>query len=497
MNIDIRKLLSGGERVTLECKKARQNIPGSVWETYSAFANTYGGTILLGVAEHPEETDPARRYEIAGVEDADKIRRDFWNAANSKEKVNTNILRDDDVQIMDVDGRKIVAISVPQASCTARPIYINGNMTGGTFKRNNDGDYHCTEQELKMMMRDANDTGNDGLFLGRYYTMDDIDIPTLERYRMMFQTEHPDHIWNGLGHKDFLTQFGAYALSRTDGTEGLTMAGLLMFGKGLTVRERFDNLRMDFIDKSNLIGEQRYSDRLTYDGTWENNLFNFIRMVIPKLTSALPRPFTMNGVIRNDDTQQHKAVREAVTNMIIHADFMVNGVLKIEKYDDRFVLSNPGLLKLPIEQIYKGGESKSRNQRIQNMFRMIGYGENIGSGFPLILHAWEERKWKMPELSEQPELMQVRLTLFIDKTIHDPKIDPKIDPKLLTARQALIINAISNDCHVTRDKLALMLNLSDSTVKREIAALKEKGVLRREGSAYSGYWVVTTKADGQ
>lgn len=295
MNIDIRKLLSGGERVTLECKKARQNIPGSVWETYSAFANTYGGTILLGVAEHPEETDPARRYEIAGVEDADKIRRDFWNAANSKEKVNTNILRDDDVQIMDVDGRKIVAISVPQASCTARPIYINGNMTGGTFKRNNDGDYHCTEQELKMMMRDANDTGNDGLFLGRYYTMDDIDIPTLERYRMMFQTEHPDHIWNGLGHKDFLTQFGAYALSRTDGTEGLTMAGLLMFGKGLTVRERFDNLRMDFIDKSNLIGEQRYSDRLTYDGTWENNLFNFIRTVIPKLTSALPRPFTMTA----------------------------------------------------------------------------------------------------------------------------------------------------------------------------------------------------------
>ena len=44
---------------------------------------------------------------------------------------------------------------------------------------------------------------------------------------------------------------------------------------------------------------------------------------------------------------------------------MLNGILKIEKYDDKFVLTNPGLLKLPIEQIYAGGESKARNQHMQ------------------------------------------------------------------------------------------------------------------------------------
>ena len=125
------------------------------------------------------------------------------------------------------------------------------------------------------------------------------------------------------------------------------------------------------------------------------------------MTSDLPRPFKMEGVVRKDDSLQHKAVREAVTNMIIHADFMVNGLLRMEKYDDRIVLTNPGLLKLPLEQIYKGGESKARNQRMQNMFRMIGYGENLGSGFPLILNAWNEKHWIKPELLEQPELMLV------------------------------------------------------------------------------------------
>ena len=87
---------------------------------------------------------------------------------------------------------------------------------------------------------------------------------------------------------------------------------------------------------------------------------------------------------------------------------MVNGVLKVEKFDDSFVLTNPGLLKLPIEQIYKGRESKARNQRIQNMFRMIGFGENLGSGFPLILSAWNEKHWLKPELLEQPDLLQVK-----------------------------------------------------------------------------------------
>lgn len=62
---------------------------------------------------------------------------------------------------------------------------------------------------------------------------------------------------------------------RNTGREGLITAGLLMFGKGLSIRERFDNIRMDYIDESNLLPGSRWSDRLTYDGMWENNLYNF------------------------------------------------------------------------------------------------------------------------------------------------------------------------------------------------------------------------------
>lgn len=405
--------------------------------------------------------------------------------------MNLNLLRNEDVDIVTIDGKDVIYVNVPQAEYMVRPVYINNNIQRGVYKRNHEGDYHCTEQELKMMLRDANEAGNDRMFL-EYYTMDDIDMPTLERYRIMFRLSNPEHVWNDLDNKEFLMQLGGYVVNRKDGTEGLTMAGLLMFGKGLPIRERFDNLRMDYIDMTDLIGEQRYSDRLTYDGTWENNLFNFMRMVLPRLTRDLPRPFKMEGMERKDDTPQHKAVREALTNAIIHADLMLNGILKVEKYDDKFVLTNPGLLKLPIEQIYAGGESKARNQRMQAMLRMIGYGENLGSGFPLILSAWNEKHWLKPELVEQPELMQVKLILHIEDIGDDPKNDPKDDPKKLSARQRNILNVILENNEITREQIAQKLGVSDSTIKRELNTLRDMDIVVREGGKTYGKWIIKT-----
>lgn len=174
---------------------------------------------------------------------------------------------------------------------------------------------------------------------------------------------------------------GGYIIDRNTHREGLTLAGLLMFGKGLSIRERFDNIRMDYIDMTNLQPDSRWSDRLTYDGRWENNLYNFFMTVQSKLIKDLKRPFRLEGMERIDDTAIHKAVREALTNLVIHSDYMITGVLKVEKHDDCFVFSNPGSLKIPVMDIYTGGHSKARNPNMQAMFRMIGFGDNIGSDF--------------------------------------------------------------------------------------------------------------------
>lgn len=315
---DIKQLLLHGEQITLECKEAQKAIPKSVWESYSAFANTIGGTILLGVKENQKETNPTKRFTFTGVEDSQKIKKEFWNTINSN-KVNVNILTDSDVDIIPIDDIEIIRINVPQADWRMKPIFLNENVYKGTYKRNQEGDYHCTESEIKAMIRDANEDGNDGTLL-EGYNMDDVDYTTLHGYRVQFRTLNADHVWNDVDDKTFLKNLAGYTIDRSTGREGLTVAGLLMFGKGISISERFANFRMDYLDMTNLVGEERYSDRLTYDGRWENNLYQFFRIVMPKLTFDLPRPFKMEGIQRQDDTQQHKAVREAFTNAIIHSD---------------------------------------------------------------------------------------------------------------------------------------------------------------------------------
>ena len=144
---EIKQMLAQGERLTLECKKAKTELPKSVWESYSAFANTIGGYILLGIDENRKETDVAKRFTIIGVDNIPKIISDLWNTINSN-KVNRNILLDSDVEITTIDGKSIVCIHVPQADWRMKPVFLTSNPQSIGFsgillaKRQNS--FYCT-----------------------------------------------------------------------------------------------------------------------------------------------------------------------------------------------------------------------------------------------------------------------------------------------------------------------------------------------------------------
>lgn len=480
---DIKDLMLYGERINIEYKEAAGDLPKSLWETYSAFANTIGGVIVLGIKEHRNRYEEDR-FEIKGVADADKMLKSFWDTINS-DKVSRNILFDDDVECIDYEGKMLIAIHVPMANYTMRPVYINKNLLSGSFKRNYEGDYHCTDEEVKSMLRDANENGNDGLMLENY-DMNDIDLPTLHAYRNHFKISNLDHVFNHLDDKEFLRNMGGMTTDRITRREGLTMAGLMMFGKGLPVRDRFDNIRMDYIDKTNLIGDSRWSDRLTYDGTWENNLFNFFTRVMPKLTADLKRPFKLEGMERIDDTPVHKAVREAMTNMIIHADLFITGVLKVEKYDNEFLFSNPGSLKLPIEDIMNGGNSKARNPRIQNMLRMIGFGDNIGSGYPTILRAWKDEHWRKPTLLDRTELRQVDLTMPMTSLLPESVLNAmkahygEESYHAMTSEEQMILAYVWNGDCISNTELQQLLGLNSIEVGKILHQMVAKQLLNKE-----------------
>lgn len=197
---EILELLKYGEHINLECKKAESNLPKSIWETYSSFANTDGGVILFGVEEHMKEIDIDKRFSFVSIHNPEQRLKDFWNTING-EKVSANILVDANVGTCEIKGATIIWIQVPQADYRLKPVYINGNPMKGSFKRNHEGDYHCTEEEVKAMLRDANESGNDGSLLTGY-TMDDIDLNSLRSYRI--ESVEVGHILSSLVDKNML-----------------------------------------------------------------------------------------------------------------------------------------------------------------------------------------------------------------------------------------------------------------------------------------------------
>lgn len=496
---DIRKKLLDGEHLNLECKEAEDNVPKSVYESYSAFANTNGGDIILGIKENKKAKTPNKRFVIQGIANASKQKEDFWNTINGN-KVNVNILVDENVYVVSDGQNDLLVIHVPRADYKNKPVYVGENPYKGTFKRNNEGDYHATEDEVRALIRDQNPDGNDSMIL-EHYTMEDIDDSTFAAYRQMFKVKNPEHVWNSYKDKEFMTMLGGYRKDRKTGVEGLSMAGLLMFGKGLPIRDEFDNILMDYRDESFVTSDVRWNDRITYDGTWENNLFNFFIKVTRKLTADLKKPFKLENETRVDDTPVHKAVREGFVNLIIHSDYLMDaGVLKVIKTADGFEFTNPGILKLPIEEIYKGGISKARNPKIQTMLRMVGFGDNAGSGFPAILKTWKDNGWAEPKLVENTVLNQVSLLLSFEeqKEKNSDKtsaiiVGGEIDGKMAVIGGDIreqILEIIKYDNTMSASQIAQAIKSSKRTVERIIKKLRDEGVIERCGPARGGYWKI-------
>ena len=128
-------------------------------------------------------------------------------------------------------------------------------------------------------------------------------------------------------------------------------------------------------------------------------------------------PFRLKGASRVDDTPVHEALREALTNLMIHADFTGRMSLYVVKRQDMFGFRNPGLMRLPPELAVVGGNSDCRNRRLQTMFQQVGYGDHAGSGVPKIYRNWAGQHWRLPVLRQQTEpeqtLMELRMTSLL------------------------------------------------------------------------------------
>jgi predicted HTH transcriptional regulator len=486
-------LLAQSENDELEFKSAAGGFPGSFWDTYSAFANTEGGTIILGVAEKKGEfyLDKLEKEQV------ERYRKDFWNNINNRTNISCNLLKSDNVQVVCYNGSYLMAFYIPRASREQRPVYRSTSPYNGTFKRNHEGDYKCTEREVQRMFADANvDYPSDSRVL-KNYTLNDIDLPSLNGYRQLFKLAKPEHPWLELSDLDLLKKLGGYRKDRATGEEGFTLAGMLMFGKteAITDPECCSNFFPDYQEILENDGA-RWNHRICPDGTWQANLYQFYRLVLPRLKAVLPRPFILKDSIRRDETPAHVAVREALINLCIHADYSENASLVVKLYSDKIYFSNPGTMLVSKEQYYLGGESVCRNKTLQNMFMMIGTAEKAGSGVDKILKGWTESNWRTPQLETQCRPDKCMLTLWMESVI-----DKKVQQILvhlygetvlgLEHSKLIVMNMACTDGRLTNEDLRFSLNMHRADIGDLLKMMCREGLLVSHGYGRGTYYTLS------
>ncbi|WP_455057852.1 ATP-binding protein [Jutongia sp.] len=394
-----------------EVKKAKGGLPVALWETYSAYANCYGGVIILGVAENK---DGSWRTTGLDISDRGKLLKDFWDTINNRKKVNINLLHDNDVETYDVNGDLIIVIYVPMAKREEKPVFINDDLFGGTFRRNHEGDYRCTRLQVKTMLRDQAENTMDMEVLDDV-PMQDLNYETIRGYRNRHRILKTGHPFERLNDEEYLRSIGAAAISREDKKLHPTAAGMLMFGDEYNIVRHFPEYFLDY--REMLDPTIRWTDRLqSSSGEWSGNLCDFYFRVYNKIIKDVKIPFLMEGGDRVDDTPVHKALREAIANCLINADYYGTRGVVIKKEPDKLTLENPGYIRTGKVQMRKGGESDPRNKSLMKMFNLINIGERSGSGVPNIFNTWEDQGWKEPVIEERFDPDRTILSLeFVEK----------------------------------------------------------------------------------
>lgn len=140
------------ESSDIECKLAQGRdgqgrLPHDIWETYSAFANTRGGDILLGLEEYEHQ-----RFRLMGIEKPDRVLSEFWRHIKNPEKTSVCIIGEENISVITIEGKNLIHIHVPVANHQQRPVYIGNEPFTGSYERINSGDIRIDKNRIKRLL---------------------------------------------------------------------------------------------------------------------------------------------------------------------------------------------------------------------------------------------------------------------------------------------------------------------------------------------------------
>ena len=317
-----------------------------------------------------------------------------------------------------------------------------------------------------------------------------------------------------------------------------------MFGYEYEIVREYPHYFLDYREK--LDDDTRWSDRfVSSSGDWSGNIYDFYFRVYNRIAQSVKVPFALDGISRIDDTELHKALREALANTLINADYYGNTGVVIERNITSITMTNAGTFRIDLDEAINGGISDPRNSGLIKMFSLINIGERAGSGLPMIFKAWTATDFAMPDITEKENPDRVCLKLPVEslgefgltsaqcpnknanegsavlineltvpdteQTVPDTKqavpdteqtvpdteqAVPDTEqavPEESKEQKALILSYIKDNENITAKIAATILNVKPRRARTILRDMQIEGIIKRVGAARSIKYVLQTE----
>lgn len=470
--MDLNFFLELKESKTVELKLAKNRMPKDVWPTISAFSNTSGGVIYLGIDEGKEGKE-----RIAGVDDAELIVKNFFNDIRNTSKINRPIISDNDVQIITIENKNLIKISIPESSRDAKPTYINGNI-GNSYIRIGEGDRLATSEELQGFLLDNSSSHFDSRPNAKNYGVDELDKETIKSFRNELEARSPAYIYKDLDDISLLSKLGC--ITKNDrGEKVLTNAAVLFFTSFPLINSLFPDCYLDYREAQSW--STKWTNRIVCDDlTWSGNFFDFFLMVSNRIYSTTPKPYRLeNGVdVGGKDLQE--LIREVLANALSNVSLFIPGGISILNDGTNLIVRNSGRMKVGLEQALIGGRSMPRNESILLLLRTLGVADRAGTGIPKIMKIMKDNNYPDPIFQEDDETDSTTLSLIFKAK---PQTYGKTDDISLAIREFV---RIKGDVGASKAEIMERFGFKSSTAAKLLGDMVKDGMLSTNGKVTTG-----------
>ncbi len=429
-------LLQRNEGKCLEFKQNAQTTK-RILETIIAFSNTAGGTLLIGVED--------KTRHIIGIDNPTHVEEMLANCINDSisPQISPNI------EILNWKDRHLLMIDVFPGS--TKPYFLK-----------NKGELESTYIRVGSSNRKADRFMIESLRRTRFSKTYD------EECRSEFSSEAIDirlasELFKHKGQFSEKNMLTLGILTKIDDKIYPTIGGMLLFSPE---KEHY------FPDAWIQAGSFQGHDKVHIIDSQDIHV-PFVH-VVDAAMDFIRKHVNVRILIPKDDIRHQEvwsipytAIREAVINAIVHADYSLAGSpIRIALFDDRLEIESPGLLPFGLKDI-KEGVSKIRNRVMARVFRELGFIERWGSGIQRIIRECHEAGLAEPTFEEIGTHFRVT---FYKKQLTKP--NPSLDKTDL-----LICHALQEHGHLSTKAIALKINLSDRQTRIRLVKLVEKRII--------------------